>query len=333
MFRILTKAFREWRNDRASLLAAALAYYAVFALAPLLLLVIAVTALILNEQSAQREVLGWMEGAAGEEAARFVVTALQARSWVNASWTASLVSIGVMLFASLGLLGTLRVCLNAVWHVEAKPSNSWLHAVAKKIGTLIIVIIAGGLLLLSTIASALMGAFLDIASAYVAIPPATLGVLQILLFFVISSLLFLAIFKALPDTVIAWREAMVGAAFTGLLFVLGATLLSRYLAATGIASAYGAAGSLIALLLWIYYSSQILLFGAECTKVYAQFRGEPIKPDAFARSTDDPALRKGASLSLLQKGRIVLKTLLVEVRVLRFLLWIRRLFRRDTGGK
>lgn len=333
MLSLLRTTAGDWRRDHASLLAGSVAYHALFALAPVLLLVIAVAGLLLSEESAQREALFWMRETAGADAERFVESALRARDWVGDSWVASVVGAVLVLFAAVGLLGVLRSALNVIWKIEVKPDRGVAGAVVKNAVSFLLILVGGTLLLVSAVASALITVFLDAVSAYVLIPGPTLGVLQLALSYVVAAAFFVSTFKLLPDARLAWKDAAVGSLFTAALFVVGTALITRYFAWSGVVSAYGAAGSLVAALLWIYYSSNILLLGAIFTKAYAAAHRRPIRPAPDARRKDEGIHVEVPHPSFLLKTRVILKTLFVEWLVLRWVLRLRAFVRRSISKR
>src|SRR3954465_14931316 len=283
-FSLLKQTAVEWMDDKAPQLGAALAYYTVFALAPLVLVLLAIVGVIFRDDpsgawSRRTEQMGYFL----DKSAVQVVTDIAAEaSKPGKSATATIVGIALALFGASGVFGQLQDALNTIWGVKAKPGGgmmSFLRARFISFGML------GGvffLLLVSLTIEALLKGF----SHYVqqSLPGGlAIAVSVYLVFdFAVVTVLFAMIFKFLPDAEIEWRDVWIGAVMTAIFFGIGKWALGLYLGSGAAASAYGAASSLITLLLWIYYSSQILLFGAEFTQVYANNSGRRVKPSEHA---------------------------------------------------
>jgi len=279
IFKLLKETFQEWQKDKASRLAAALAYYTVFSLAPLLVIAIATAGLIFGEAAARGEIVGQIQGAVGTSAAELIQSALDNASRPDISSVASLISIVVLLFGASGVFAQLQDALNTVWNVQPKSGAGIKNFITKRLLSFLMVLSIGIFLLVFMALSA----FLSVLSKYQSALLPGFGFLwQILnyaLSFSLIILLFAIIYKFLPDAKIAWRDVWMGAIITALLFTIGNWLLGWYLGTGSLGSAYGAAGSLMVLLAWVYYSSQIFLFGAEFTQVYAKKYGSRIVPD------------------------------------------------------
>jgi membrane protein len=296
IWRLLKESFAEWNKDKASRLAASLAYYTVFSLAPLLIIVIAIAGAVFGEAAAREQLVGQMEGLLGSEGAEFVETAIQNanRPGENSGFIASIVSIAILLFGASGVFAQLQDALNTIWEVTPKPGASIWEMVRKRILSFGMVLGIGFLLLVSLVISAVLAAL----NAYMSgLLPGFDGLWQVVNFaiaFGVTTLLFAMIYKFLPDVKIAWGDVWIGAAFTSLLFSIGRSLIGLYLGQSGFASAYGAAGSVIVILAWVFYSAQILFFGAELTQVYARRYGSKIVPDEHAVAiTEDARAEQG----------------------------------------
>ncbi|HEY9878603.1 MAG TPA: YihY/virulence factor BrkB family protein [Leptolyngbyaceae cyanobacterium] len=280
-WRLLKEAFQEWQQDKASRLAAALAYYTVFSLAPLLILVIAIAGSIFGTESARDQLTGQIQGLVGPSGAEVVTSALENASQpgANQGAIASTVSIALLIFGASGVFVQLQDSLNTIWNVEPKPGQGIGYFIQKRLLSFSMILVIGFLLLVSLVVSTALAALSGFLDHW-------LAGLSWLINFAISislvTLLFAAIFKYLPDAKIRWKDVIVGALITALLFNLGKYLLGLYLGNSSFASTYGAAGSLVVLLAWIYYSAQILFFGAEFTQVYARRFGSRIVPDKHA---------------------------------------------------
>ena len=285
-FNLLKETFADFSQDKATRLAAALAYYAVFSLAPLLVIAIGIAGLVLGRQAVQGQLMTQISGAVGDQAAGLIQTMIQNTSKPSAGITATVIGFVILLFGASGVFGQLKDALNTVWEVAPKPGRPFVRTLADRIVPFIMVLGIGFLLLVSLAISAALSVAARFLGSAVGQTALVGQVVNFVFFFLVSALLFAMLFKVLPDAEIQWRDVWVGALFTSLLFSIGRLLLGLYLGRAGVASPYGAAGSLVVLLLWIYYSSQILLLGAEFTQVYAKRYGARIQPAANAIALD-----------------------------------------------
>ncbi len=286
LWRLIQETAMEWQQDKASRLAAALSYYAIFSLAPLIIVVIAIAGSLFGEAAARGRIIDQIQGAVGPEAAAFLQTLLQNASHGGASSgiLASVLGIVALLFGSTGLFVELQDALNTIWNVTAKPNLGVKDFIRKRILSFIMILSIGFLLLLSLIASAVLSALSHFAATTLSGLAPFWQLTNSVISLGVVTLLFATIYKLLPDVKIAWSDVWVGAGITSLLFMIGRHLLGLYLGNTAFSSTYGAAGSLIILLVWFYYSAQILFFGAEFTQVYAKRHGSRIRPNRYAVS-------------------------------------------------
>ena len=283
-FGLFKQTFQEWLDDKAPQLGAALAYYTVFSLAPLVLLLLAIVGVLFrsNPEGAWQKITEQMSYVLDKSAVEVVQGIAQQAAEPGKSTLATTLGIALALFGATGVFGQLQDALNTIWGVKPKPGlGIWGFLRARFLSFAMLSGVCF-LLLVSLVVETLLKAF----SHYVqAMLPGGLAValsVYLIFDFAVVLTLFAMIFKVLPDAKIRWRDVWVGAALTAFLFLLGKWALGLYLASGTAASAYGAASSLITLLLWIYYSSQILLFGAEFTQVYANEFGSPVEPDDYA---------------------------------------------------
>ncbi len=265
--RLLWRTVKAFFTDNVSRLGAALAFYTTVAVAPLLVLAIAVAGFFFDNQDAARDrVLIEVEHLAGPQAGA-AIEAVQNPANNSAGRIATLISAGTLLFGAFGVFHHLQEALNDIWHVPApKETNLW-RTVRKRLFSVAMVLVTGFLLLVSLIASACLSWLSAHTVARLQLPPLVLQSLNLVLSLALVTLLFAVIFRLLPDTRVRWRHVWLGSAFTAVLFTIGKTALGFYLANASVASAYGAAGSLIVLLLWCYYAAQIIFFGAEFTRI------------------------------------------------------------------
>lgn len=277
---ILKATYTQWSNDKASQLAAALAFYTAISIAPLLVLVIAIVGFFLGEEAAQGQLVGQLRSLMGETAAQFTEAAIANADKPTVSGIASLLSIAVLLWGSTNVFAQLQSSLNAIWNVEPKPGGGIWGVIRTRLLSFGMVLGLGFLLLVSLLFSTVLTALTTSFSQFL---PGIDWLWQLLNYAIalgIMTLLFGLIFKVLPDVEAAWKDVWIGAALTAVLFTIGQFALGFYLSNQG--SAYGVAGSLAVFLLWVYYSAQILFFGAEFTQVYATQYGAGVQASSHA---------------------------------------------------
>ncbi|MBE9145073.1 MULTISPECIES: YihY/virulence factor BrkB family protein [Planktothrix] len=284
VWRLLKETYQEWSQDNASQLAAALAYYTVFSLAPLLVIVVAIAGFFLGEEAARGELVGQIQGLVGKDGATVIQTALENtnRPGEGNGLFASLVSLGFLIFGASGVFVQLQDSLNTIWNITPKPTNAVGSFVRKRALSFAAVVSIGFLLLVSLTVSAVLSGLSHYASELLPGADSLWQLLNLVVSFAVTTLLFALIFKYLPDVLITWNDVLIGAMITALFFTLGKSLIGMYLGSSSFSSTYGAAGSLVIFLTWIYYSVQILFFGAEFTQVYTRHYGSNIIPDRHA---------------------------------------------------
>ena len=283
MFNLLKDTIREWREDGANRLAAALAYYTTFSLAPLLVLIIAIAGLAGGREAAQTQTMAQVEDLLGTDGRDFVQGMIESASKPATGLTATLLGAVTLLFGALGVFGELQNSLNTIWEVKPKPARGILDGIKrfilKRLLSFTMVLGVGFLLLASLVVSAALSAFSEYIGTRWAFADFWLELINFILSFIVITLLFGMIFKFLPEIKIAWKDIWLGAAVTSILFSLGKFLIGLYLGRSEVGNTFGAAGSMAILLIWVYYSAQILFFGAEFTQVYASRYGSRIVPD------------------------------------------------------
>jgi len=284
VFSLLKQTFQEWLENKAPQLGAALAYYTVFSLAPLILVLLAIVGVIFRDDAAGawNKITQQMSYFLDPNALQVVQNIADKASQSGKSTIATIIGVALALFGASGVFGQLQDALNTIWGVKAKPSRGIWGFLRTRFLSFAMVAGICFLLLVSLAIEALLKGF----SHYVqsVLPGGIVIALTVYLIFdfAVVVLLFAMIFKFLPDVKIQWRDVWIGAVMTAILFGLGKWLLGFYLGSGAASSAYGAASSLITLLLWVYYSSQILLFGAEFTQVHAARAGREFKPSEYA---------------------------------------------------
>ena len=282
IWRLLKETFKEWNEDKASRLAAALSYYTVFSLAPLLIITIAIAGTVFGDDAARGEIVRQIQGLVGKDGAEVIQTALENAQRPDTRNLASIISIGVLLFGASNVFAQIQDALNTIWEVQPKPGRSLVQTLRKRFLSFAMVGGVGFLLLVSLIVNTGLAAMVNYFSNLV---PGVDWIWQIANFaisFGVITFLFAIIYKFMPDVKINWSDVWVGSAITSLLFVIGKSLLGLYLGNGSFGSAYGAAGSLVVVLAWINYAAQIIFFGAEFTQVYASKYGSRIVPDENA---------------------------------------------------
>ena len=278
---LLRETVTSFIKDEALSRGASIAFYAVTSLAPLLFITIAIAGLVFGRDAAQGAIVAQLGGLMGQESADLLQDVIKGASDSTTGILAALIGVVTLIVTASGVFGEIQSALNAIWRVEqdsltdsrenlSTTISSLMRARAASIG---LVAAVGFLLIVSLAVSAALTALGDYVNAWLPFGEAILGLLNFVISFGLLTALFAAIYKVLPDRPLAWSDVTVGALATALLFTLGKTLIGVYIGSSAMASSYGAAGALIIILLWVYYSAQIFLLGAEFTKVYARHCG------------------------------------------------------------
>ena len=265
---LLKRAGSAWLGDNSPRIGAALAFYTLFAIAPILVIVVALAGFVFGAQAAQGQIVRQFQGLMGTQGASTVETVLQSihKSAAGASTTA--IALVALLVGASGVFNELQDALNTIWKVDSSHRGAWLTFIRQRLLSIGLVVAAGFLLLVSLVVTAFLTAAESFVNRITAISAIGLGSINFVLSFCVITLLFALIFKLIPDTAIRWRDVQMGAAVTAVLFTGGKAAIGFYLGHSALTSAYGAAASLVVFLVWIYYSAQIMLFGAELTHVY-----------------------------------------------------------------
>jgi membrane protein len=301
---LLKETCIQWWGDNTSQLGAALAYYTVFALAPLAVMAVAIAGLVFGEQAARGEMARQIEEAVGPTIAKAIEEVVrQAHNGASSLW-ATIVGVVVLLVGAASMFAQLQTSLNTIWGVTPKPGRGVRGVIKDRLLSFLAVLVVGALLLLSLAIQATLAAL----ARYVGPAEIPGGVhvwqfVDLIVSFGLLTLLFALLYKVLPDVQLHWSDVWVGAAVTAVLFSIGNYLIGLYLGYSSAASAYGAAGSLVVILLWVFYSSQVLLFGAEFTQVYADRRGKALAPTGNAVAVSPEAqVRQAAATSQTLRG-------------------------------
>lgn len=281
--RVLGRAGQHWLDNQAFIYAAALAFFTVFSIAPVMIVAVTVVGLVLGEKAAQGQIMDQLQDTIGPEAAGIVQTAVVNSQIDQSGLVPSLIGLAAIILGATTVFAQMQQSLNAIWDVAARPSrNSALVYVRSRLLSLTIVLAIGFILLVSLLMSVALRTVMTFAEQWLPVPGFLLIGLEMALSFGVVTLLFAAMFRILPDVILGWKDVLIGGAITAALFTLGRSLIALYLANTATASTYGAAGSLVVLLLWVHYSSLILLFGAAFTRAQLEARGGTVRPRTTA---------------------------------------------------
>lgn len=286
---LLKETYREWSSDQAPQLGAALAFYTIFSLAPLLVIIVAIVGVVLGRETVQVHLLQELTELVGKNNATTIMSTVKGYYDPGSGLRATLMAFFLMLLGSTKVFMMLKNALNTMWDVEAAPVSGIKKMIKDRFVSFGVVLGSGFLLLVFLVASSVLAA----ASQYMGhVFPVIFQIADFVLSIIIITLLFAMLYKFLPDVEITWDDVWVGAAITALLLTLGKILLNVYLTRSTVSSAYGAAGSLVVFLLWVYYSAQIVFVGAEFTQVYARKYGTAIEPKESAAGPHPDARRE-----------------------------------------
>lgn len=279
---LIIKSSEEWINDNVPKLAAATAFFTAFSIAPLLVIVIGFTSIFLGKQAAQGQIVNEIGGLIGTGAAQFIQFTIQSASLKGHGVLATVLGFVFLIFGATGVFAEIQNDFDIIWHVKPRPEKGVSSFIRARLLSFGMIFVLGFLLLVSLVVSASLVSFANYTRTLFPGAETLLNIANVLVSIVVVTILFALIFKYLPDVIIHWRDVWIGSLVTALLFTIGKFLIGLYLGSSSITSSYGAAGSLVILLLWVYYSSQILYFGAEFTRVQAKMRGSEIKPARHA---------------------------------------------------
>ncbi|WP_116106021.1 YihY/virulence factor BrkB family protein [Lewinella sp. IMCC34191] len=272
--------FANYGQDDAFTLGAALAYYTVFSFAPLLVVAIAIASYFMGEDAVTGRLYGELNGLLGPDAASTLQEIVSNAYSTGDSLWATILGIGTLLFTASTVFATLKMSLNRIWQIEARPSNNVMGFIVTRLLSFSFVVGLGFLLMITLVVNALIIGFMDqIASSLPALGPAVLAITSWVLSTIVTAVIFALLFRFLPDGKARWKDIWAGAIFTALLFGLGRYLIGLYIGNSNFGNTYGAAGALVTLLVWTFYNSLILFLGAEFTFTWAKRRGFPIRPD------------------------------------------------------
>lgn len=280
---ILKEAAYEFIEFSVPRMSAALSYYTLFSLAPILIIMITVADVFYGRQAIEGSLFGQIRNFVGDDAAMQIQEIIRNATQSQHTKTASVISIVILVFTSTGVFTEIQSSINAIWQLKAKPQKSWLYFLINRILSLSMVMGLGFILLVSLLANTLLSLLLD--RLLTVLPEGSVWITytaNMLITFIVISFLFSVIFKLLPDAKVQWKDVWQGSFLTAVLFMAGKFGIGYYLGKSNPGGAYGTAGSLVIILLWVYYSAMILYFGACFTKVHAQFTGRHIYPNKYS---------------------------------------------------
>jgi membrane protein len=280
---VLKTTFSSFSEDKGFKLSASLAYTTVFSIGPLLLLIMSLASIFFGEDAIQGKIFTQLNGLLGAQAAKQIQDIIRNIQFSGKTQFALVSSIATLFIGASSLFIEIQDSLNIIWKIKAKPKRGWLQFVKNRLVSSSLIVSLGFLLVVSLVVNGAIEALSNVLTRYLSeLSLILVNVINFAITFIVISFLFGIIFKVLPDAKIKWKDVRTGAFFTALLFIIGKFLISIYIAKTGTASTYGAAGSIIIILVWIYYSSAILYMVAEFTQVYSEMYGGHIVPAEYA---------------------------------------------------
>ncbi len=292
-WQLLTKTVSAWLDDKVPRLGASLAFYSILSIGPLLLLALAAASFMFGHEAAQGKIVSQIQNVIGTDGARAIQDMIQdsAEKKEAGVWATIFGTITLLVGAS-GVFGQLQDALNTIWKVEPKAGRGLLGFIKDRFLSFSMVLGTGFLLLTSLVLNTVLSVLTDYTTGLFAGFAVMMQIINFVISFGVIALLFTLIFKYLPDAKIAWRDVWIGGVMTAFLFTVGKFAIGLYLGHSSISSSYGAAGSLVVILVWVYYSAQILFFGAEFTQVFANRFGKKIKPEGNAQAVLDEDRRR-----------------------------------------
>jgi membrane protein len=283
VFSLLKNTTIAFLDDNAFKLSASLSYYTVFALGPLLIIVIALSAIVYGKEVVEGKLVEQLSGLIGTEAATQIQNILSNAQQTHASTLGAIIGFIILFIGATGVFTEIQSSINFIWSVRAKPKKSWLKYLLNRLLSFSLIVGLGFVLLVSLVINALLLLLSKkLSEKFPHFPVGLFNLTNSLIILAVITCLFAIIYKILPDAIISWKDAWMGSIFTAALFLLGKFLIGYYLGKSNLGVTYGAAASVVIILAWVYYSSLILYFGAEFTKIYALHSGEGIRPKQTA---------------------------------------------------
>jgi membrane protein len=281
--KIMVDAAKAWNGDNAFKHSAAVSFYTLFSLAPITIIAVGVAAIFFGEEVAEKGLSSQVTQLVGPASAELIQKTMEANALSDKNWISTAIGVGLLIVGATTVFGQLQGSLNDIWGVMAKPSRSgWVVMIVQRLISFAMVLTVGFLLLTSLVLSTALTAMVTMAKGWFTVAPWVVRGLDLIVGFVVVSVLFALLFKVLPDVRVRWLEVWLGAIVTAIFFTIGRFLIALYLTKSTVASSYGAAGSLVALLIWIYYSCAILFYGAEFIRAYRLNHRAPVEPKETA---------------------------------------------------
>ena len=280
---LLKRTYKEFDDDNAIKLSASLSYYTIFSLPPLLIIILSIFSFFFGREAVTGRFFGQINGMVGNQAALQIQATIKNIELTDSNTFAAIFGGIMLLIGASGVFAEIQSSINFIWGLKAKPNKGIMKFIKNRIMSFSMIASVGFLLLVSLMVNTVMDVINERLLRY--FPDLTVYlfyVFNILILFFTTTILFSIIFKTLPDGYIAWKDAIIGSSFTSFFFMFGKFAIGFYLGSSTVATVYGAAGSVIIILIWVYYSAIILYFGAEFTKVYANVHGDKIVPNAYA---------------------------------------------------
>ncbi|HEU5051730.1 MAG TPA: YihY/virulence factor BrkB family protein [Hanamia sp.] len=294
IWQVLKKSFQGFSDDRITKMSSSLAYYTIFSMAPLLIIIISLSGLFLGQDAAEGKIYAQLSNFIGSNTASQLQTMIHNASLSGKSRFAAIIGVITLVVGATTVFAEIQDTINFIWGIKPKPKKGWLILIKNRFLSFSVIIGLAFLLLVSLTISTLIDSFSDSLKAHFPqITVIALYIINTILTLIITTIIFGAIFKVLPDAKIRWKDVIAGAITTAVLFMLAKFGISYYISKSNVGSTYGAAGSLVILLLWVYFSAMILYFGAEFTKAYAVKFGNRIYPEEYAVTTKTVEIETG----------------------------------------
>jgi membrane protein len=295
LWEVLKNSFKGFGDDKVTKMSGSLAYYTVFSMAPLLIMIISLAGLFLGREAVEGKIYGQLAGFVGADTAAQLQEIIKNASLAGKSKIAAIIGGITLLIGATTVFAEIQDSINTIWRLKPKPKKGWLKMIQNRFLSFSVIASLGFLLLVSLGITALVEGLSErLRASFPEVTVVVFYIINLVLTLIVVTSIFAVIFKVLPDADIKWRDVWAGAIATALLFILGKFAISFYISKSEVGSTYGAAGSLVVLLLWVYYSSIILYFGAEFTKSYAVKYGSEIHPNKYAVTTKTVEVENGA---------------------------------------
>ena len=294
VWEVLKDSFTGFSNDNVTKLGGSLAYFTVFSVGPLLVVIISLCGIFLGREAIEGQIYSQLDNFMGKDTAKQLQEIIQKAAISGKSTIAATIGIATLLVGATSIFAEIQDSINSIWGIKAKPKKGWLKIIQNRFLSFSVIVSLGFLLLVSLAVTTVLDGFNQrLQAAFPEVTVVLFYILNQLVTFAVITTLFGVIFKVLPDAKIQWKDVLAGSMITALLFMLGKFGISFYISKTQVGSTYGAAGSLVVLLVWIYYSSLILYFGAEFTKAYAMKFGAEIHPNDYAITIKEVEIENG----------------------------------------